>query len=61
MRITRMLSVVALMVIGLHYQLLAQNALPPEVAEHGYADMIVLNGKVVSMDDGGLNESPGNV
>ncbi|MCZ6492048.1 MAG: amidohydrolase family protein [Acidobacteria bacterium] len=41
----------------------AQSALPPEVEveDHGYADMIVVNGKVVSMDDAGLNESAGNV
>ncbi|MCH7978408.1 MAG: hypothetical protein IH935_05460, partial [Acidobacteria bacterium] len=39
----------------------AQSALPPEVEDQGYADMIVVNGKVVSMDDAGLNESPGNV
>ncbi len=39
----------------------AQSALPPEVARHGYADIIAYNGKVVSMDDTGLNENPGNV
>ena len=61
MRITLMLSIAVLLVFSLPHQLPAQNALPPEVAEHGYADMIVLNGKVVSMDDAGLNESPGNV
>ena len=61
MQITRMLSAVALLVIGLPCQLLAQTALPPEVADHGYADMIVLNGKVVSMDDAGLNESTGRI
>lgn len=29
----------------------AQEKLPPEVLEHGYADLIVVNGKVVTMDD----------
>jgi hypothetical protein len=29
----------------------AQVELPAEVARHGYADMIVVNGNVVSMDD----------
>ena len=38
-----------------------QSQLPPEVARHGYADAIVINGKVVSMDDAGLNENPGNI
>ncbi|HWP85024.1 MAG TPA: amidohydrolase family protein [Terriglobia bacterium] len=41
--------------------LAAQSTVPPEVAEHGYADLIVVNGKVVSMDDPGVNENPGNV
>ena len=35
--------------------------LPPEVARHGYADLIVVNGKMVSMDDRGLNTNVGNV
>jgi predicted amidohydrolase YtcJ len=39
----------------------AQNALPPEVARHGYADMVVLNGKIVSMDDSSVSEDPGNI
>ncbi|MBI4443077.1 MAG: amidohydrolase family protein [Acidobacteria bacterium] len=39
----------------------AQNGLPPEVAEHGYADLVVVNGKIVSMDDAGLNTNPGRI
>ncbi len=42
-------------------QLWAQYALPPELAATAYADMIVVNGKIVSMDDGGLNQNPGNI
>lgn len=36
-------------------------AVPPEVAKMGYADSIVVNGKVVSMDDPGYNANPGNI
>ncbi len=39
----------------------AQEALPPEVLEHGYADMIVANGKIVTMDDRTTNPSPGRI
>jgi predicted amidohydrolase YtcJ len=39
----------------------AQGTLPPEVAKHGYADMVVFNGKIVSMDDIGYNQNPGNI
>ncbi len=39
----------------------AQGSLPPEVAKHGYADMVIFNGKIVSMDDAGTNENPGNI
>ena len=39
----------------------AQSALPPEVARHGYADLIIVNGKIVSMDDTGRNTNPGNI
>ncbi|MSO21519.1 MAG: hypothetical protein EXQ56_13905 [Acidobacteria bacterium] len=39
----------------------AQNALPPEVALNGYADSIVINGKIVSMDDAGYNQNPGRI
>ena len=39
----------------------AQGQLPPEVARHGYADMIVVNGKVITVDDGGLNQNPGSI
>ncbi len=39
----------------------AQAALPAEVADNGYADIILYNAKVVSMDDSGVNENPGHV
>ena len=34
---------------------------PAEVIRHGYADMIVVNGKIVSMDDQSYNTNPGRV
>ena len=37
----------------------AQNILPPKVARYGTPDQIVVNGKIVSMDDPGLNTNPG--
>ena len=39
----------------------AQNSLPPEVARHGFADIIVVNARIVSMDDAGVNTNPGNI
>jgi hypothetical protein len=39
----------------------AQNALPPEVARDGTPDQIVVNGKIVSIDDPGLNSNPGRI
>ena len=39
----------------------AQNAVPRELARYGYPDQIVLNGKVVSMDDKGYNANPGHI
>jgi len=56
--IKRMAEVVFLL---LPLLLRAQTVLPPEVADHGYADLIVVNGKVVSMDDAGVNENPGRI
>ncbi|MBI4442392.1 MAG: amidohydrolase family protein [Acidobacteria bacterium] len=52
-------AAVFLFVVALPVQ--SQVGLPPEVARHGFADTIVINGKVVSMDDAGLNENPGNI
>ena len=40
--------------------LVCAQTLPPEVARHGYADIIAYNGKVVIMDHKGLTENPGN-
>lgn len=39
----------------------AQTSLPPEVARHGYADTIVVNTKLISVDDPGWNTNPGNI
>lgn len=39
----------------------AQNEVPAEVAKYGYADQIVVNGKIVSMDDYGYNANPGHI
>ena len=36
-------------------------SLPPEVVEHGFADLILVNGKIVSMDDVGNNDNPGSI
>ncbi|MBI4443511.1 MAG: amidohydrolase family protein [Acidobacteria bacterium] len=41
--------------------LLAQVTVPPEVEQHGFADLVIVNGKIVSMDDRGLNNNVGNV
>jgi predicted amidohydrolase YtcJ len=38
---------------------LSAQQVPPEVAKHGYADTVVVNGKIVSMDDQGYNANPG--
>ena len=35
--------------------------LPPEVARHGYADTLFVNGKVVSMDDASTSTNVGNI
>ena len=35
--------------------------LPPEVALHGYAEMILVNGKIVSMDDRDYNQGAGTI
>ena len=36
--------------------------IPELVAEHGYADMVVTNGKIVSMDDWSITpDTPGNI
>ena len=39
----------------------AQSDVPAEVAKYGYADEIVINGKIVSMDDYGYNNNPGHI
>jgi predicted amidohydrolase YtcJ len=42
-------------------RLSAQGSLPPEVARQGFADTIVINGKIISVDDAGRNTNPGNI
>ncbi len=61
MKTKRMLWAFLLVTLAGTALLTAQAQLPPEVARHGYADIIVYNGKVVSMDDAGYNENPGNI
>ncbi|MBI4478836.1 MAG: amidohydrolase family protein [Acidobacteria bacterium] len=39
----------------------AQLSLPPEVSRYGTPNQIVVNGKIVSMDDPGYNTSPGRI
>jgi predicted amidohydrolase YtcJ len=39
----------------------AQAPLPPEVAQQGYADTILINTKVISVDDAGYNSNPGHI
>lgn len=41
--------------------LYAQISLPSEVRKHGYADLVLINGKIVSMDDAGVNTNVGTV
>ena len=56
----RFVGTALLLVVG-WVQLFAQSALPPEVAKQGYADIIAVNGKIISVDDGGLNQNPGRI
>ena len=59
----RLLSaIVALMgVLSIGAGMAWSQSLPPEVAKSGYADSIVINAKVVSMDDWGYNNNPGHI
>ncbi len=52
---------VALTLAFLSLPTLPAQTLPPEVARHGYADSIVINGKIVSMDDHAYNANPGRI
>src|SRR5262245_40649499 len=51
----------ALLLVSGSGRLFAQANLPPEVAKQGYADEIVVNAHIISVDDGGLNENPGHI
>jgi len=57
------LVVIAVVAFLLRFDLMlcAQTPLPPEVARHGYADTIVINAKIISVDDAGLNNNPGRI
>ena len=61
MRTSGIAFMIVLAVLWTSPLLRGQSVLPPEVVEHGYADTILVNGKVVSMDDAGLNDSPGHI
>ena len=56
----RFIGAALLLVFG-SIRLFAQGGLPPEVAKQGYADTIIVNGHIISVDDGGLNENPGHI
>ncbi len=59
-RLTDSILVLA-MLVSAQPLLRAQGALPPEVAQQGYADTIVYNGKIISVDDAGYNNNPGHI
>ena len=51
-----------LLVIPILYGAAMGQQLPPLVAEHGYADLVLVNGKIVTMDDRSYTpDSPGNI
>ena len=61
MRKMRMALVVMSVLLLASSQVWGQASLPPEVEQHGYADSIVVNGKIVSMDDTGINTNAGSI
>ncbi|MBI2817824.1 MAG: amidohydrolase family protein [Acidobacteria bacterium] len=42
-------------------RIMSAQTLPPEVAQNGYADMIIVNAKIISVDDAGYNNNPGRI
>jgi predicted amidohydrolase YtcJ len=51
-----------LLVIPIFHSLTLSQQLPPLVAEQGYADLVLVNGKIVTMDDRSYTpDSPGNI
>ena len=51
-----------LLVIPVFHSLALAQQLPPLVAEQGYADLVLVNGKIVTMDDRSYTpDSPGNI
>jgi len=61
MRRSARFALAILLVGALAATLRAQISLPPEVAKQGYADTILINGKVVSVDDAGYNTNAGRI
>jgi len=61
MRPTMRIRLVLIAMVALVPVVSKAQSLPPEVARHGYADMVVVNGRIISVDDGGLNQNPGNI
>jgi predicted amidohydrolase YtcJ len=59
MKRLRWIGAIAVMALGCGW--LHAQSLPSEVAKQGYADVIAINGHIISVDDGGLNENPGNI
>ena len=58
-------SILSILVLGMvfsaHPFLDAQTALPPEVAAQGFADTIIVNTKIISVDDPGYNDNTGHI
>ncbi len=61
MRRGQVFCLAALALAFLSFPGMQAQTVPPEVADHGYADSIVVNGKIVSMDDQGYNANPGRI
>ncbi|MBI3933354.1 MAG: hypothetical protein HY316_01595, partial [Acidobacteria bacterium] len=61
MRKGQCLCLAALALAFVSFAKVQAQTVPPEVAQHGYADSIVVNGKIVSMDDKGYNANPGRI
>ena len=59
--VLQLLLALVVLVPAARAQVTTPPSLPAEVARFGYADMILINGKVVSMDDRGINDNPGTI
>ena len=60
---TRQVGLCATVVVLFLFQVTVSvgQQIPPEVAQHGYADTIFINGKVISMDDKSTSTEVGNI